>query len=61
MEIYTRLDMRDVVFRGLKQVEDEFVCFLELDGVIIENSFTSEGLMEKSPVQTPPVAIWYHH
>lgn len=52
--------MGKVVVRGLEQVEDEVTRFLELDGVIIEDGFGSEGLMEKSPMQTPAVAVWDH-
>lgn len=59
-EVKLRLEMRIVVFRGLEQVEDEVTCFLQLDRVIILGSPRSEGLMEKSPVQTPPVAVWDH-
>lgn len=33
-EINSRLDMRDIIFRGLEQVEDEIASFLELDRLI---------------------------
>lgn len=60
LRINTRLDMCDVVFLRLEQVEDEVARFLKLDGAVIESSLGSEGLMEKSSMQTPPVAIWDH-